>query len=52
MPQMAPLSWLLLFFTFIFALLIFSSMNYFLYSPSSPSSSKQAFKTSSFNWKW
>nr|YP_010462986.1 ATP synthase F0 subunit 8 [Epeorus psi]UUJ36917.1 ATP synthase F0 subunit 8 [Epeorus psi] len=52
MPQMAPLSWLLLFIIFSSTLILFSIMNYFMMIPSSPSSTSSQFKTQPFNWKW
>nr|YP_011002192.1 ATP synthase F0 subunit 8 [Dicranoptycha shandongensis]WPO00997.1 ATP synthase F0 subunit 8 [Dicranoptycha shandongensis] len=53
MPQMAPLSWLLLFIIFSITLIIFNTLNYFHYSLS-PQSTKLTFtiKKPSLNWKW
>nr|AIW65052.1 ATP synthase F0 subunit 8 [Epeorus sp. MT-2014] len=52
MPQMAPLSWLLLFIVFSSTLILFSIMNYFMMVPSAPQSSSSQFQTQAFNWKW
>nr|UUJ36839.1 ATP synthase F0 subunit 8 [Epeorus sp. 02 ZXM-2022a] len=52
MPQMAPLSWLILFIVFSSTLILFSVMNYFLTNPTAPQGSSSQFKTQSFNWKW
>nr|AOY39083.1 ATP synthase F0 subunit 8 [Ericmodes sylvaticus] len=51
MPQMAPLSWLMLLFFFITVFLIFNSMNYFsfLYKIKTSKISKNLLK---YNWKW
>nr|YP_010704922.1 ATP synthase F0 subunit 8 [Agrypnus binodulus]WCQ78458.1 ATP synthase F0 subunit 8 [Agrypnus binodulus] len=51
MPQMAPLSWLNLFISFVMMLLIMSTLNYF--SVSYNNSQKESIKKSSkLNWKW
>nr|QTC08139.1 ATP synthase F0 subunit 8 [Parachauliodes continentalis] len=52
MPQMAPLSWLILFIFFTILFIIFNIMNYYIYSPSLPSSSKTNLKNYSLSWKW
>nr|YP_010462921.1 ATP synthase F0 subunit 8 [Epeorus unispinosus]UUJ36774.1 ATP synthase F0 subunit 8 [Epeorus unispinosus] len=52
MPQMAPLSWLLLFLTFSSALIFFSIMNYFLTTHDAPALSSTQHSTPPFNWKW
>nr|UPY81529.1 ATP synthase F0 subunit 8 [Exhyalanthrax sp.] len=53
MPQMAPISWLLLFIMFTMALILFCMMNYFNYLPTSPkSTSTEKIKTNQMNWKW
>nr|UUJ36930.1 ATP synthase F0 subunit 8 [Epeorus sp. 05 ZXM-2022a] len=52
MPQMAPLSWLLLFIIFSSTLILFSIMNYFMVVPNAPQGSSSQFKTQAFNWKW
>nr|YP_010175344.1 ATP synthase F0 subunit 8 [Torleya mikhaili]QSL98494.1 ATP synthase F0 subunit 8 [Torleya mikhaili] len=53
MPQMAPLSWLLLFFFFIGVYMIFNIVNYFTYQPFTPSSTtQQGKKGHSLDWKW
>nr|AUJ22870.1 ATP synthase F0 subunit 8 [Apocephalus antennatus] len=53
MPQMAPISWLILFIIFSTTFILFNIMNYFMSLNTSPESLKQ--KSNSFksmNWKW
>nr|YP_010631650.1 ATP synthase F0 subunit 8 [Propomacrus bimucronatus]AFQ62299.1 ATP synthase F0 subunit 8 [Cheironitis sp. MJTNT-2012]WBP61428.1 ATP synthase F0 subunit 8 [Propomacrus bimucronatus] len=51
MPQMSPLSWLLLFIMFLIAFLIFNVLNYFSFLY--PVKSKATFtKKHKINWKW
>nr|YP_010462973.1 ATP synthase F0 subunit 8 [Epeorus alexandri]UUJ36852.1 ATP synthase F0 subunit 8 [Epeorus alexandri] len=52
MPQMAPLSWLLLFIVFSCTLVLFSIMNYFINLPSTPRSSVSQFSAQPLTWKW
>uniref|UniRef100_A0AAU7B9T5 ATP synthase complex subunit 8 n=1 Tax=Isoplectron armatum TaxID=3073468 RepID=A0AAU7B9T5_9ORTH len=52
MPQMAPISWLLMFILFSITLLTFCSSNYFLFNISPSKSFKKEINTNSFNWKW
>nr|UUJ36787.1 ATP synthase F0 subunit 8 [Epeorus sp. 01 ZXM-2022a] len=52
MPQMAPLSWLLLFLIFSSTLILFNIMNYFLGQPIAPLHSSSHYQTQTFNWKW
>nr|QWQ55641.1 ATP synthase F0 subunit 8 [Diestrammena sp.] len=52
MPQMAPISWLLLFIMFSLSLIMFCSMNYFITMYSTPSQKKSAISKKSMNWKW
>nr|UEK21364.1 ATP synthase F0 subunit 8 [Ligyra sp. 2017] len=53
MPQMAPISWLMLFIMFTTALILFCSMNYFNFLPSSPKSTlMKTMKSNQMNWKW
>nr|YP_008080657.1 ATP synthase F0 subunit 8 [Mecopoda niponensis]AFK15634.1 ATPase subunit 8 [Mecopoda niponensis] len=53
MPQMSPLSWLLLFLMFSFSLMIFTWLNYFIIN-TQPSNPQPMLLTSSspLNWKW
>nr|QIJ59992.1 ATP synthase F0 subunit 8 [Agrypnus sp. YD-2019] len=51
MPQMAPLSWLNLFISFIAMFLIMSTLNYFSFSYDNSQKSSEK-KTKKFNWKW
>nr|YP_010248585.1 ATP synthase F0 subunit 8 [Trachys variolaris]QTK22439.1 ATP synthase F0 subunit 8 [Trachys variolaris] len=52
MPQMAPLSWLMLFITFSLTLIIFTIINYYStrYQPSKPSMMNKQMNI--VNWKW
>nr|YP_005089103.1 ATP8 gene product [Liriomyza huidobrensis]AEO51713.1 ATP synthase F0 subunit 8 [Liriomyza huidobrensis]AFL93375.1 ATP synthase F0 subunit 8 [Liriomyza huidobrensis] len=53
MPQMAPISWLTLFLSFFLIFIMFNIMNYFIYSPSSPTCQKKSeIFTKPMNWKW
>nr|YP_009918096.1 ATP synthase F0 subunit 8 [Serratella zapekinae]QLP88998.1 ATP synthase F0 subunit 8 [Serratella zapekinae] len=53
MPQMAPLSWLLLFFFFGGIFMLFNIFNYFVYPTTTPESSLGTTGQSiSMNWKW
>nr|AXS66495.1 ATP synthase F0 subunit 8 [Canthon aequinoctialis] len=51
MPQMAPLSWLMLFFYFCMIFFIFNAVNYYMfnYKINSYTYKKKDFK---INWKW
>nr|YP_009918083.1 ATP synthase F0 subunit 8 [Serratella sp. Yunnan-2018]QLP88985.1 ATP synthase F0 subunit 8 [Serratella sp. Yunnan-2018] len=53
MPQMAPLSWLMLFFSFTVIFMLFSMFNYFITCPATPGTDVGA-KTSCtpLTWKW
>nr|YP_009050456.1 ATP synthase F0 subunit 8 [Monochamus alternatus]YP_009913595.1 ATP synthase F0 subunit 8 [Monochamus alternatus alternatus]AIG22810.1 ATP synthase F0 subunit 8 [Monochamus alternatus]QLM01481.1 ATP synthase F0 subunit 8 [Monochamus alternatus alternatus]QWM97275.1 ATP synthase F0 subunit 8 [Monochamus alternatus] len=51
MPQMAPLSWLILFLFFIFIYLIFNIINFYSFNYSIKSSIKNK-SSLSYNWKW
>nr|UFR82984.1 ATP synthase F0 subunit 8 [Xylotrupes beckeri intermedius] len=51
MPQMAPLSWLMLFFLFVTIFFLFNIMNYFTFQyPVSFKTKKSTMKK--INWKW
>nr|YP_009110136.1 ATP synthase F0 subunit 8 [Hydrobasileus croceus]AIW64831.1 ATP synthase F0 subunit 8 [Hydrobasileus croceus] len=53
MPQMAPMSWIMLFMFFSLMLVLFSIMNYYLYSPKIPLMDKNKSLTIKMkNWKW
>nr|AQM39892.1 ATP synthase F0 subunit 8 [Diestramima sp. ZJZ-2017] len=52
MPQMAPISWLFLFIMFSVSLIMFCSINYFISTPNTPSSSDENISKNSLNWKW
>nr|UER94113.1 ATP synthase F0 subunit 8 [Ruspolia yunnana] len=53
MPQMAPMSWFILFILFSFSLILFTMLNYPLLSQMNPSENSSIPLTSpSLNWKW
>nr|YP_010998208.1 ATP synthase F0 subunit 8 [Vibrissina turrita]WEG23101.1 ATP synthase F0 subunit 8 [Compsilura concinnata]WPJ85696.1 ATP synthase F0 subunit 8 [Vibrissina turrita] len=53
MPQMAPINWLSLFIIFSMTFLLFSMMNYYLFTPSMPKLFLMKNKLhNSLNWKW
>nr|UOR16936.1 ATP synthase F0 subunit 8 [Aplomya sp.] len=54
MPQMSPINWLSLFIIFTITFMIFSLMNYYLYTPNMPKSKlmNKNFLKNSMNWKW
>nr|URX53062.1 ATP synthase F0 subunit 8 [Comatermes perfectus]WHM51631.1 ATP synthase F0 subunit 8 [Comatermes perfectus] len=52
MPQMMPLSWTTLFIMFSATLIMFSSMNYYVYMPKIKSIKKKMIKTKMMDWKW
>nr|QHH25538.1 ATP synthase F0 subunit 8 [Trypetoptera punctulata] len=53
MPQMAPISWLILFLVFSTVFLLFNILNYFavVYTPQ-PLSSFSSKTTPTLTWKW
>nr|YP_009561684.1 ATP synthase F0 subunit 8 [Scopura longa]QAT19806.1 ATP synthase F0 subunit 8 [Scopura longa] len=52
MPQMAPISWLTLFITFCFILLVFNHMTYFSFLPKAPNFAEKKITQNPMNWKW
>nr|YP_010249765.1 ATP synthase F0 subunit 8 [Prodiamesa olivacea]QTT60896.1 ATP synthase F0 subunit 8 [Prodiamesa olivacea] len=54
MPQMAPISWLILFLIFTVTLVLFNILNYYCNLPKTVSSSeeKSNINNNSMNWKW
>uniref|UniRef100_UPI003002F7E0 ATP synthase F0 subunit 8 n=1 Tax=Filchneria zhouchangfai TaxID=3111800 RepID=UPI003002F7E0 len=52
MPQMAPISWLGLFFAFSLILFIFNCVNYYSFLPQAPETTEKSIKQHSLNWKW
>nr|AVN67994.1 ATP synthase F0 subunit 8 [Cosmozosteria sp. B117] len=52
MPQMMPLSWLMLFIFFSIMFLLFNFINYFCFIPMKFSSEKFKINTKMMNWKW
>nr|YP_010439950.1 ATP synthase F0 subunit 8 [Pseudoechthistatus hei]UTD44996.1 ATP synthase subunit 8 [Pseudoechthistatus hei] len=51
MPQMAPLSWLILFMFFLFIYLLFNISNFYNFKYSSKSDLKNK-NILNYNWKW
>nr|AAO34330.1 ATP synthase F0 subunit 8 [Megalagrion pacificum]AAO34333.1 ATP synthase F0 subunit 8 [Megalagrion pacificum] len=52
MPQMAPMSWLMLFVFFTMSLLFILTMNYYLYIPTMETElQKEEQKSKMMNWK-
>nr|AAO34315.1 ATP synthase F0 subunit 8 [Megalagrion oresitrophum]AAO34318.1 ATP synthase F0 subunit 8 [Megalagrion oresitrophum]AAO34327.1 ATP synthase F0 subunit 8 [Megalagrion orobates] len=52
MPQMAPMSWLLLFMFFTASLLFIMTINYYLYLPKvGGEDKKEDHKSKTMNWK-
>nr|WNH42040.1 ATPase subunit 8 [Neoperla bella] len=53
MPQMAPISWFLLFIVFSGTLLMFNFLNYYSFSPASPMMTHhQSLGQKPLSWKW
>nr|YP_009992935.1 ATP synthase F0 subunit 8 [Felderimyia fuscipennis]QNO34145.1 ATP synthase F0 subunit 8 [Felderimyia fuscipennis] len=53
MPQMAPISWLLLFTIFSITFILFNVINYYTSAPQLPQSTMLKNKlTTPLNWKW
>nr|YP_010225767.1 ATP synthase F0 subunit 8 [Propsilocerus paradoxus]UDD74644.1 ATP synthase F0 subunit 8 [Propsilocerus paradoxus] len=54
MPQMAPISWLILFFVFFITMILFNIMNYycFFFKNLNQNSKKNNLIKNSLNWKW
>nr|YP_010397515.1 ATP synthase F0 subunit 8 [Sympotthastia takatensis]UQJ73385.1 ATP synthase F0 subunit 8 [Sympotthastia takatensis] len=54
MPQMAPISWLVLFLVFSVTLILFNILNYYCTLPKNLSTSEKetSFNSPSLNWKW
>nr|UQJ73489.1 ATP synthase F0 subunit 8 [Diamesa sp. 11XL] len=54
MPQMAPISWLVLFLVFSLTLILFNVLNYYCVLPKTLNASekKNSFLTAALNWKW
>nr|WNL54150.1 ATP synthase F0 subunit 8 [Microcerotermes sp. 1 MLW-2023a]WNL54189.1 ATP synthase F0 subunit 8 [Microcerotermes sp. 1 MLW-2023a]WNL54215.1 ATP synthase F0 subunit 8 [Microcerotermes sp. 1 MLW-2023a] len=52
MPQMMPMEWTMLYFTFLATFLMFNIMNYFAQSPTQQSKTKTTININKTNWKW
>nr|URX53385.1 ATP synthase F0 subunit 8 [Incisitermes cf. incisus] len=52
MPQMMPLSWLMLFFMFSTTMVLFATMNYYMMISKPNPMKKSGIMTKMMNWKW
>nr|AML25798.1 ATP synthase F0 subunit 8 [Elateroidea sp. BMNH 1274768] len=52
MPQMAPMGWFMLFSTFCLTLMIFVSLNYFIFIYKNNSKFSTKKENLYMNWKW
>nr|YP_010117782.1 ATP synthase F0 subunit 8 [Diplonevra peregrina]QPN53555.1 ATP synthase F0 subunit 8 [Diplonevra peregrina] len=52
MPQMAPISWLLLFIIFSMTFIMVNILNYYNFIYKSEISSHKSISSKSMNWKW
>nr|YP_010890846.1 ATP synthase F0 subunit 8 [Ceriagrion auranticum]WJK72283.1 ATP synthase F0 subunit 8 [Ceriagrion auranticum] len=53
MPQMAPMSWMMLFTFFTMMFIIIMTMNYYIYIPKMEKMEKEdIFSNKTMNWKW
>nr|AVN68196.1 ATP synthase F0 subunit 8 [Melanozosteria sp. Cairns, Australia] len=52
MPQMMPLSWLMLFIFFSIMFMMFNFINYFSYIPIKFLTEKKKINIKMMNWKW
>nr|URX52653.1 ATP synthase F0 subunit 8 [Kalotermes hilli] len=52
MPQMMPLSWLILFIMFSLTLIMFSTTNYYLHTQKAKTIQKGKLQVTNVNWKW
>nr|YP_010567121.1 ATP synthase F0 subunit 8 [Porotermes quadricollis]UZC33350.1 ATP synthase F0 subunit 8 [Porotermes quadricollis] len=52
MPQMMPISWLMLFLTFSAAFILFNFMNYFSSIQQGKTEATKKIPTKKMNWKW
>nr|AVN67690.1 ATP synthase F0 subunit 8 [Blatta orientalis] len=52
MPQMMPLSWLLLYVFFFIMFMLFNFMNYFSHIPMKSLMEKKMINIKIMNWKW
>nr|AQP30308.1 ATP synthase F0 subunit 8 [Astalotermes cf. obstructus RDCT140] len=52
MPQMMPMEWTLLYFTFLTTFLMFNIMNYFAQMPQHQMKTSKHININKTNWKW
>nr|URX54022.1 ATP synthase F0 subunit 8 [Neotermes cubanus] len=52
MPQMMPMSWLIMFIMFSTTLILFATANYYTKSFSTKTTKKEEMSTKILNWKW
>nr|AVN67216.1 ATP synthase F0 subunit 8 [Allacta bimaculata] len=52
MPQMMPISWLMLFMFFSMNFMMINMINYYIYMPEPSSTSKKNINIKIMSWKW
>nr|QNE85952.1 ATP synthase F0 subunit 8 [Calopteryx splendens] len=52
MPQMAPMSWTVLFMMFSTNMMIMAMLSYYLYTPTSAANVTKTSYHNIMNWKW
>nr|YP_010890412.1 ATP synthase F0 subunit 8 [Matrona cyanoptera]UZA66669.1 ATP synthase F0 subunit 8 [Matrona cyanoptera] len=52
MPQMAPMSWLMLFTLFSMNMMVVATINYYLYKPTMEQNKMSIDLARKMNWKW
>nr|AYW52236.1 ATP synthase F0 subunit 8 [Ptilodactylidae sp. 2 ACP-2013] len=52
MPQMAPMSWTILFILFSLIFMLFNLINFYLFNYKNQYTESKNFSKNQFNWKW
>nr|AVN68016.1 ATP synthase F0 subunit 8 [Tryonicus mackerrasae] len=52
MPQMMPMSWLMLFTFFLMMFMLFNTINYFMFMPQKKDTMTSTNITMNMTWKW
>nr|URX52645.1 ATP synthase F0 subunit 8 [Neotermes luykxi] len=52
MPQMMPMSWLIMFIMFSMTLILFTTANYYTKMPKTKTITKSETSTNPLSWKW
>nr|QHZ87480.1 ATP synthase F0 subunit 8 [Coeliccia cyanomelas] len=52
MPQMAPMSWMMLFSFFSMVLILMATLNYYLYVPKVETPADNMYNKKMLSWKW